>query len=72
MYLLQAASALGGERAGRILPEVLRPRDWSRVSRKERRKVGVQRAGVGWGHMGRGVFALVELRPCAQGELMCA
>ena len=37
--MLQAASALGGERAGHILPEILRPRNWDQVSREERRKV---------------------------------
>jgi hypothetical protein len=42
-----AAAALGGERAGRILPELLRPRDWRAVPPDERRRVG--RGPRGWG-----------------------
>ncbi|GAB4820740.1 hypothetical protein N2152v2_007786 [Parachlorella kessleri] len=41
----QAATALGGERAGRILPEVLRPRNWATVSKEERRQFR-QEAGI--------------------------
>lgn len=36
---LQAATGLAGEQAGRILPELLRPRDWHKVPREERRRV---------------------------------
>jgi hypothetical protein len=35
-----AAIALGGERAGKLLRNVLRPRDWAAVPKAERRKVG--------------------------------
>ncbi|PSC71592.1 putative aarF domain-containing kinase 1 [Micractinium conductrix] len=37
-----AATELGGERAGRILPEVLRPRNWAQVPIEERRRVREQ------------------------------
>ncbi|KAL4457670.1 hypothetical protein ABPG75_012535 [Micractinium tetrahymenae] len=40
-----AASQLGGERAGRILPEVLRPRNWAAVPKEERRRVR-QESGI--------------------------
>ena len=36
---LQAATALAGDKAGRILPEILRPRNWAKVSMEERRRV---------------------------------
>jgi aarF domain-containing kinase len=39
------ATRLGGERAGRALPEVLRPRDWARMGAEERRRVQ-RRTGV--------------------------
>jgi aarF domain-containing kinase len=40
------ATALGGARAGRALPAVLRPRDWARMSAAERRAAR-REAGVG-------------------------
>lgn len=36
---MQAATGLAGEQAGRILPELLRPRDWHKVPREERQRV---------------------------------
>lgn len=42
-----AATQLGGEKAGRILPEVLRPRNWAKVSKEERQRVGGVAAAVG-------------------------
>ena len=35
----EAAALVGGARAARILPEILRPRDWSKVPREERRRL---------------------------------
>lgn len=40
-----AAAQLGGERAGRILPEVLRPRNWAAVPKEERQRVR-QESGI--------------------------
>ncbi|KAI7845854.1 hypothetical protein COHA_000588 [Chlorella ohadii] len=40
-----AATGLAGEQAGRILPELLRPRDWHKVPREERRRVR-QESGI--------------------------
>lgn len=34
-----AATELAGEKGGRILPEILRPRNWAKVSKEERQRV---------------------------------
>ncbi|EFN58557.1 hypothetical protein CHLNCDRAFT_140686 [Chlorella variabilis] len=41
-----AATELAGEKGGRILPEILRPRNWAKVSKEERQRLR-QEAGVG-------------------------
>lgn len=46
-----AAAQLGGERAGRILPEVLRPRNWAAVPKEERQRVRRAGALLAWGQM---------------------
>eukprot|EP00887_Chlorella_sp_A99_P002809 scaffold6.g2809.t1 len=43
----EAAAALGGEQAARILPELLRPRDWGpAVTREDRRRMAAE-VGIG-------------------------
>ena len=41
-----AATAMGGEAAGKLLPEVLRPRDWRGAGAEERARVR-REAGIG-------------------------
>jgi hypothetical protein len=35
----EAATLLAGERGGRILPEILRPRNWAKATPEERQRV---------------------------------